>query len=406
MPTLFAPFRGIRPTTDKAAEIIAPPYDVLNSAEAAEMAAGNPNSFLHVSKAEIDLPDGTDIYSPEVYQKAAENFARLINDGLLIQDETPCYYVYRLTMGTHVQTGIVAAADVGAYDENRIRKHEFTRPAKEDDRVRQIDAVNAQTGPVLLAYPAHDEVKAILANATTKDPVLDAVGAHDVRHQLWVIDETDACDSLTALFDAMPAVYIADGHHRSAAASRVAAARNAGADDASRRFLTVSFPADEMLILDYNRVVKDLNGLTPEGFIDAIKDAFDVSPLPKATAPTATLEMSLYLDGSWYKLTPKEAAPTDPVARLDVSILSDRLLGPVLNIQDLRKDTRIDFVGGMRGLKELEKRVDSGEMAAAFAMFATKMDDLFAVADSGNVMPPKSTWFEPKLADGVTSHGL
>jgi uncharacterized protein (DUF1015 family) len=316
-------------------------------------------------------------------------------------------------MGDHVQTGLVAAASVADYDSNRIRKHEFTRPDKEDDRVRQIEALNAQTGPVLLAHPDAPEVDEILARASAGAPDADVIASDGIRHSIWVIRDAAVLQRLTSLFDAMSALYIADGHHRSAAASRVAAARHAknahhtGEEDYNY-FLSVIFPHRQMRIMDYNRVVKDLNGLSRDGFLARLTERFVVSLCAPRTRPSQRGEFCLYLPGQWYRLAihPHLIPNDDPVARLDVSLLSDNLLGPVLGIRDLRRDKRIDFVGGIRGLEELERRVDSGEMAAAFALHATDMEDLMSVADAGEVMPPKSTWFEPKLADGLVSHAL
>jgi uncharacterized protein (DUF1015 family) len=410
--TLVRPFTGLRPLTERAAEVAAPPYDVLSSEEARARAAGKPLSFLHISKAEIDLPPDTDIYSPAVYAKAAENLGRLIDDGILTRDATPCYYAYRLVMGTHSQTGLVVAANVVDYDSNRIRKHEFTRPDKEDDRVRNIEALNAQTGPVLLAYPKAPAIDAMIAEAVKSDPVADVVGDGEVRHTIWKIAEAGLIARITAAFDGLEALYIADGHHRSAAASRVAAARRVSnpahsGEESPNYFLAVAFPHHEMRILDYNRVVRDLNGLTVDEFLAKIGERFDVSLKSAPLKPQKARDFGLYVGGKWYRLTIRaDLIPTDPVARLDVSLLSDHLLGPVLGIADLRRDKRIDFVGGIRGLPELVRRVDSGEMACAFALYPTQMEDLMAVADSNNVMPPKSTWFEPKLADGLVSHVL
>ncbi|CAB1368076.1 DUF1015 domain-containing protein [Denitratisoma oestradiolicum] len=404
--SLIKPFRGLRPTAGRAADVAAPPYDVLSSEEARVRAAGKPWSFLHISKPEIDLPPETDPYAPEVYAKAAENLGKMIQAGVLAQDDGECYYAYRLTMGKHVQTGLVAAACVTDYDSNRIRKHEFTRPDKEDDRVRQIEALNAQTGPVLLAYPGSARADDLLARASAGTPDADVTADDGIRHTLWVVRDAELIAAIGAAFDAMHALYIADGHHRSAAASRVAAAR--GRAGSSGYFLAVIFPHHEMKIMDYNRVVKDLNGLSETDFLARLTGAFKVEAAPAAVHPAQPGEFGLYLPGRWLRLTikPELIPATDPVARLDVSLLSDHLLGPVLGIADLRRDKRIDFVGGIRGLGELEKRVNSGEMAVAFALHPTRMEDLMAVADAGEVMPPKSTWFEPKLADGLVSHVL
>ncbi|WP_319238895.1 DUF1015 family protein [uncultured Propionivibrio sp.] len=409
MPALIRPFTALRPRPEHAAAVAAPPYDVLSSDEARVRAAGKPHSFLHISKAEIDLPPEVDHYAPEVYAKSAENLHKLINDNILIRDEKPCYYAYRLVMGSHTQTGLIAAASVAHYDTNRIRKHEFTRPDKEDDRVRQIEALNAQTGPVLLAHPDSDEAERLVAAATAGTPIADLTADDGIKHTLWRIDDEAAIARISTVVDAMPALYIADGHHRSAAASRVAAARRGkGRPDSAEYFLAVIFPARQMRILDYNRVVRDLNGHTVESFLAAVAERCTVTPAEGRATPPATGCFGLYLAKRWYHLKIKpELVPTqDPVRRLDVSVLSEQILAPVLGIADLRRDTRIDFVGGIRGLGELEKRVDSGEMAVAFAMYPTQLGELMSVADAGEVMPPKSTWFEPKLADGLASHVL
>lgn len=400
--SLISPFAGLRPVSERAADVLAPPYDVLNSDEARVRAHGRPWSFLHVSKAEIDLPEGTDPYAPEVYGRAADNLRHMVEAGVLVRDTLPCYYVYRLKMGEHVQTGLVAAASIGAYDSNRIRRHEFTRPAKEDDRVRQIEALNAQTGPVLLACRSDPAVNEILARVTGDMPEVDLVADDGICHSLWVVRDRALIDDITHRFDAMPALYIADGHHRSAAASRIAAGRGLQGDAGT--FLTVIFPHDQMLILDYNRVVRDLHGLSPENFLARVSERFSLSPSTSPVSPEGPGRFGMYLPGQWYALQIGDGRiPDDPVGRLDVSLLADNLLAPLLGIDDPRRDPRIDFVGGIRGLQELERRVDSGEMAVAFSMYPTRMEDLMAVADAGEVMPPKSTWFEPKLADGLVS---
>ena len=405
--SLIRPFAGLRPVPAHAEDVVAPPYDVLNSEEARQRAAGRPWSFLHISKAEIDLPEGTDPYDAAVYAKAAENLQKMLDAGVLRRNPQPAYYVYRLTMGEHVQTGLVAVASVAAYDANRIRKHEFTRPAKEDDRVRQIEALNAQTGPVLLAYKSQPDVDQLIASVTAAPPEYDLMADDGIGHTFWVVNDAAVIDRLTAAFDAMPAIYIADGHHRSAAASRVAAALNRGPDAMSSYFLSVIFPHDQMKILDYNRVVKDLNGLSKQALLEKLGADFDVSEQDGAVSPAGPGEFGMYLGGQWYLLKiHAERIPADPVGRLDVSLLANSLLEPLLGIHDPRSDPRIDFVGGIRGLGELEKRVDSGDMAVAFSMFPTSMEDLMAVADANEVMPPKSTWFEPKLADGLISHVL
>ena len=412
MHTLIKPFRALRPAHGKAAAVAAPPYDVLNSDEARQRAHGHPASFLHISKPEIDLPAGTDPYSPAVYAKGAENLRRLINDGVLIRDDKPLYYIYRLRMGEHVQTGIACVGSVAEYDRNRIRKHEFTRPDKEDDRVRQITALNAQTGPVLLAYRSNAELRQIIARHSQGVPAYEVVADDGIVHTIWLVQDHEQISAVTRMVNAMASLYIADGHHRSASASRVAAARGAGNPQHSgdldyNYFLCVAFPHDEMKILDYNRVVRDLNGQSTADFLVRIARQFTVTPLAAHGHPARAGQFGMYLDGQWYRLDIQPGlVPKDPVASLDVSLLQDHLLAPVLGIGDPRRDKRIDFVGGIRGLGELERRVDSGEMAVAFAMFPTSLEALMAVADANQVMPPKSTWFEPKLADGLLSHVL
>jgi uncharacterized protein (DUF1015 family) len=422
MPLIKA-FAGLRPQPGYAAQVAAPPYDVLNAEEARQRASGKPWSFLHISRPEIDLPADTDPYAPQVYAKGAENLQRMLAEGILGQDARPVYYLYRLTtcaerspgLGDHTQTGLVAVASVADYDSNRIRKHEFTRPDKEDDRVRQIDALNAQTGPVLLAHKPDPVIGEVAERLTGQSaPAMEAVADDGVIHQLWLVEDARDIATLSARFDAMPALYIADGHHRSAAASRVAAARRAAnpahhGEEAYNYFLSVIFPSDQMKILDYNRVVKDLAGLSGERFLARLQENFTVQSSDRPVAPAGRGEFGMYLGGRWYRLTLRADTldrVTDPVARLEVSLLTDYVLAPLLDIADLRRDKRIDFVGGIRGLGELEKRVDSGEMAVAFALRPTSLDDLMAVADANQVMPPKSTWFEPKLADGLVSHLL
>ncbi|MDH5649520.1 MAG: DUF1015 family protein [Gammaproteobacteria bacterium] len=408
---LIRPFAGLRPAPEYAADVAAPPYDVLNTQEARERAEGKPWSFLHISKPEIDLPESTDPYAPEVYIKGKENFERMIAKGILKQDPWPCYYFYRLVMGTHTQTGLVAVASVPDYDSNRIRKHEFTRPDKEDDRVRQIDALGAQTGPVFLTYRHNEIVDGIAEQVTQGHPDVDVTADDGVRHSLWVVSDSEMVEKLSYEFDAMKCLYIADGHHRSAAASRVAKLRqeknpNHTGDEPYNYFLSVIFPDNQMKILDYNRVIKDLNSLSEADFLTAIEKNFEIKNAVEKVKPVEAGEFGMYLSGKWFRLKIKpERVPTkDPVKRLDVSLLADNLIAPVLNITDPRRDKRIDFVGGIRGLEELERRVDSGEMAVAFSLYPTSLAQLMAVADAGEVMPPKSTWFEPKLADGLVSH--
>jgi uncharacterized protein (DUF1015 family) len=408
--SLIRPFAGLRPAPGRATEVIAPPYDVLSSEEARARAAGKPWSFLHISKPEIDLPAGTNPYAPEVYAKAAENLGAMTRKGVLIRDPAPCYYVYRLVMGGHTQTGLVAAASIAEYETNRIRKHEHTQIDKETDRVRQIEALNAHTGPVMVGYPAAPEVDDILARCSAGTPDADATAEGGVRHSLWIVRDGKTQALLTRAFDAMPAIYIADGHHRSAAASRVAAARRAAnprhtGEENYNTFLTVNFPHHELQILDYNRVVSGLNGMDAATFLERLRKSFSVQDSTRAVKPARAGEFGLYLAGKWYRLAirPELVPAGDPVARHDVTLLSNHLLAPLLGITDLRRDKRIDYVGGARGLAELEKRVNSGEMTAAIALYPTSMEDLMAVAEAGKVMPTKSTWFEPKLADGLVS---
>jgi uncharacterized protein (DUF1015 family) len=405
--TLIKPFRALRPAPGRAAEILAPPYDVLSSAEARERVGGKPWSFLHVSKAEIDLPAAIDPYDAAVYAKAGENLQRMIDARVLMRDDKPCFYVYRLTWRGHVETGFAAVASVAAYAENRIRKHELTTIAKEDDRVRQIEAVKAQTGPVMLAYPTAPEVDTLLARAAAGTPEVDVTADDGVRHQLWVISDDAAVAALTRAINALPALYIADGHHRSAAAERIAKAR--GGEGSHSYFLAVLLPQSEMTILDYNRVLRDLNGHTPEALLAEIGKRYEIAPDEEPVRPQSAAEIGMVLGGRWYRLTLrpellKEAA--DPVARLPVTLLARNIIEPIFNVTDPRRDKRIDFVGGGRGLAELERLVASGQMAVAFALYPTQMSDLMAVADAGEIMPPKSTWFEPKLSDGMVSHVL
>jgi uncharacterized protein (DUF1015 family) len=406
--SLIKPFRGLRPTPAHAIDVVAPPYDVLNTDEARGRAQGRPYSFLHISKPEIDLPPDTDPYDPKVYAKGAENLQKLIRDGILMREQKPLYYAYRLIMGKHQQIGLVAVASVKDYDSNRIRKHEFTRPDKEDDRVRQIDTLNAQTGPVFLTYRHNATVDSVINKVIQKKPEYDLTADDGVQHTIWLIEDDADIATLTASFDAMKCLYIADGHHRSAAASRVAAMRGGNGQASHDYFLSVIFPDNQMQILDYNRVIKDLNGMDATTFFDKLQQSFQVEHAKQPVKPHKAGEFGMYLDGQWYRLTiHTDLIPTnDPVGRLDVSLLQNQLISPLLNISDPRRDKRIDFVGGIRGLAELEKRVNNGEMAVAFSLYPTQMRDLMAVADAEEVMPPKSTWFEPKLADGLVSHVL
>jgi uncharacterized protein (DUF1015 family) len=404
---LVRPFAALRPTAAHAAAVIAPPYDVVSADEARALAAGRPSSFLHISRPEIDLPAGASPYSDEAYAQGARSLARLVADGVLVREAAPTFYVYRMVMGGRTQTGVAFAASIAAYGENRIRRHELTRPDKENDRVRNIATLNAQTGPVLLGYRADAKLGELVSATARTTPLFSVPGPNDVQHTIWRV-EPDALASFTAAFAALDALYIADGHHRSAAAARVAAQRRGAADASHEYFLSVAFPHDELRILDYNRVVRDLDGLAPEALLARARESFTVNARPGRVAPARTETFGMYLAGRWYELTlePSLVPRNDPVASLDVSLLQEFLLGPILNVGDPRTDSRIDFVGGVRGLEELERRVDSGRAAVAFALHATRMEQLMSVADAGKLMPPKSTWFEPKLADGLLSHVL
>jgi uncharacterized protein (DUF1015 family) len=404
---MIKPFRALRPAPGRAAEILAPPYDVLSSTEARARAQGKPLSFLHVSKPEIDLDPAIDPYDGAVYAKAAENLKRMIAGGALVRDAKPCYYVYRLTAGDRSQTGFACIAALSDYATNRVRKHEHTTPVKETDRVRQIEAVNAQTGPVMMGYPAAPAIDAMLARAAAGKPEVDVTADDGVRHQMWVIDDAPTIAALTRAVDALPALYIGDGHHRTAAAARVADGRGNGAGPHDH-FLAVVFPHHEMTILDYNRVLRDLNGRSAEQLLAELAKSFTVEASNRPVRPAAASEFGMYLAGRWHKLTirPELIPGNDPIGRLPITLLSKNVIEPIFGIADPRTDKRIDFVGGGRGLTELERRVASGEMAAAFALYPTQMADLMAVADRGGIMPPKSTWFEPKLADGLLSHVL
>jgi len=404
--SLIKPFRALRPASGRASEVLAPPYDVLSSAEARDHAKDKPWSFLHVSKAEIDLDPSMNPYDQSVYTKAADNLKRMVEAGILTRDARPCYYVYRLTWRDRTQTGLACVASLADYASNRIRKHELTTPSKEDDRVRQIEAVNAQTGPVMMGYPQAPQIDALLAQAASGAPDFDVTAEDGVRHQMWIVTDEAISDKLTRAFDALPAIYIADGHHRSAAAARVAAARGNGTGS-HNYFLSVLFPEREMTILDYNRLVKDLNGRSAEQLLAELGKSFTVA-VSEPVKPASASEFGMYLAGHWYRLTlnPVLIPANDPIGRLPITLLSRNVIEPLLGITEQRINERIDFVGGARGLGELERRVNSGEMAVAFALYPTQMSDLMAVADAGGIMPPKSTWFEPKLADGMVNYVL
>ena len=407
---LLRPFAALRPTPVHAVAVVAPPYDVLTSEEARQRAIGRQHSFLHVSKAEIDLPPGTEPYAPAVYAKAAENLNHLIRIGVLVRENKPCFYIYRMSTTTHTQTGIAGAAAIKAYETGRIRRHELTRPDKEKDRVRQIEAVGAHTGPVLATYRPVTTIGEFIDKIVKTQFLLEA--HHDgVHHTLWRVDQDSDIEVLLTELTKMPALYIADGHHRSAAAARVAAAhrvRNPShhGNEMYNSFLMVSFPTNEMVILNYNRVVCDMNGLDQKTFLARIAESCVVVPCHQQVQPITRGEVGLYFPGQWYRLLWHQnptAETTDPVAQLAVTQLENRILAPILDIHDLRKNRRIDFVGGVHELEVLERRVDSGEMAAAFVTYPPSIEELLTVADAGKIMPPKSTWFEPKLVDGLLS---
>ncbi|MGN0464043.1 MAG: DUF1015 domain-containing protein [Acutalibacteraceae bacterium] len=412
---VFKAFNAIRPIPEMADKVAALPYDVMNSDEAREMVKGNPYSFLHVDKAEIDLDKSVKIYDEKVYLKARENLDRLVSDGICKKDDKQCFYIYRQTMNGRSQTGLVGCASIDDYNNNIIRKHELTRADKEQDRINHVDYCDANTGPIFLAYRENREIAEIIS-AWQKDhkPVYDFVTADGVGNTVWVIDCDSVIEKITAAFAKVDYLYIADGHHRCASAVKVGAKRRKEHPDYDGTeefnfFLSVAFPSDELEIMDYNRVVKDLNGFGKEEFIDKIKEKFTVEEYKGTGAykPEKKHTFGMYLDKKWYKLTAKSGTfdESDPVARLDVSILQNNLISPVLGIDDPRTDKRIDFVGGIRGLGELERRADS-DMKAAFSMFPTSLDDLMEIADAGKIMPPKSTWFEPKLLSGLFIHKL
>ena len=409
---LLAPFAALRPAAGRASSIVSPPYDVLTTEEVRALAEGQRWSFLHVSRPDMDLPPGTDPYAPEIYAKAGEALRAMVAAGVLARDPRPGYSIYRISDGAHVQTGIAGAAPLEAYLSGRIRRHEFTRPDREEDRMRHMDALDAQTGPVLCIHRNDAALAAGLEGLTAGQPVAD-VKLGEVRHTIWSVLDPAAIDQLSALTAGLGALYIADGHHRTAAAARLAAARRQAnpqhhGSEPYNAFLTVAFPESEVRILDYNRVVGDLGGLSEARFLEAVGARFSMAPAPRRVKPGAPHEFGMYLGGQWYRLDLKGALPPadHPLARLDVHLLAEHLLEPVLGISDPRQDPRIDFLGGARGLEALEARVDGGEAAVAFALFPTQVSELLAVADAGEVMPPKSTWFEPKLADGLIIYPL
>ena len=412
--TVLKPFKGIRPLKDKAHLIAAKPYDVLTSEEARIEAKGNPLSFLHVSKSEIDLPLGTDPYSPVVYKKAKENFQIMMDEGIFFQDKKECLYVYSQTMNGKTQYGLVGCASVDDYFNNVIKKHELTRPDKEKDRTTHLDVTNLNTGPVFITYPDNIEIDEIIDKVIQIKPEYDFKAIDGVQHTLWIIDDDNLIQKLVLLFKQIPSVYIADGHHRSASGAGVGKKRrehnksHTGKEEYNF-FLAVHFPTSQLNIMDYNRAVKDLNGLAIGNFMENLKMNFEI--IEKGTPafkPAKLHEFGMYIEKKWYSLTAKKGIynDQDPIDGLDVTILSKYILEPLLGIKDLRTDKRIDFIGGIRGLGELEKRVNSGEMKVAFALFPVTIQQLINISDSGNIMPPKTTWFEPKLRSGLVVHAI
>ena len=406
---VIRPFRALRPQADRAHLVASVPYDVVNTEEARALAEGNPLSFLHVSRPEIDLPPGTDIYSDAVYRKAVDNFEKLIATCPLERESEPSLYLYRLIMGNHAQIGVVAVCSIDEYDNSNIRKHERTRRDKEDDRTRHMLMLRAQTGPVFLTYRASKEIDEQVSAAISAEPLFDLTASDGVQHTIWRLGETE---SLVKSFESVPLLYIADGHHRAASASRARAElkeqsfAHTGKEDYNY-FLTVIFPDTQVQILAYNRTVHDLNGLSQEEFFDAIRRQFTISE-NASPEPQKRGRWSMYVDGKWYglQLSPDATSPVGTVASLDVSVLQDRLLDPILGIKDIRTDKRVDFIGGLRGTKELERLVNEGKAAVAFSLFPTTVGELLMVSDANQIMPPKSTWFEPKLRDGLLIHTI
>lgn len=409
------PFMGIRPEAAHAEAVAALPYDVMNSEEAREMVKGKPYSFLHIDKAEVDLPQGIDVYSDAVYAKAKENFEEMIAQGIFTQDLLPNLYIYRLTMNGKSQTGLVTCTSIDEYLDGTIKKHEYTRADKEADRIRHVDTLNANTGPIFLAYKNNETATGIIEGwKTTNKPIYDFVSEDGIGHTVWVVDSDTEIGILVDSFRQVENLYIADGHHRNASAVKVGLKRRENkeaytGEEEFNFYLSVLFPADELEIMDYNRVVKDLNGHSSEEFLNLLSAKFEVTPYlgEGQLHPEKPHQFGMYLDGKWFSLTTKnELISNHPVLGLDVSILQKEVLEPMLAIGDPRTDKRIDFVGGIRGLAELERRVDSGEMKLAFSLYPTSMEELMSVADAGLVMPPKSTWFEPKLRSGLFLHDL
>jgi uncharacterized protein (DUF1015 family) len=404
----IVPFKALRPKPELASKLASRPYDVLNSAEAREEVKDNAYSFLHITKSEVDLPESTDIHSPAVYQQAKANLDAFIRKEILFRELKACYYIYELTMNGRSQTGLVCGSTVDDYLNDVIKKHEFTRPEKEQDRINHISISGAQTGNVFLAYRSVAEIDQLIDGWKKRhQPVYDFTADDGIAHKVWIVNDEKSIAAISDLFATkVPVTYIADGHHRAASAAKVRAALGNKATEAADYFLTTLFPSEQLYIMDYNRVVKDLNGLTPESFLQRLQQDFDCALVGKTVfKPAALHDFGMFLNGSWYKLSAKKGSwSNDPIGVLDVTILSDKVLDKLLGIKDQRTDKRIDFVGGIRGLQELEKRVNSGEMQVAFSLYPVSIQQLFDIADSGNVMPPKSTWFEPKLRDGLLTH--
>jgi len=404
---IVKPFKALRPQAQFAKQVASRPYDVLTSFEAKKEAQGNPYSFLHITKSEIDLPESVDIHSKEVYEKAKENLNAFIKRELLFRENKDCYYVYRLQMNGRSQTGLVVASSIDDYENNVIKKHELTRPDKEQDRIDHIKITGAQTGNVFLAYKTNTSLSTLIEEwKRAQEPVYDFVADDGIGHRIWTIHDPATISEITLIFSKqIPYTYIADGHHRAASAAKVKNALGKEAGPDASWFLTTLFPSDELQIMDYNRVVKDLNGLHAGEFLKKLEKDFIVEPSAKPVKPGKLHSFGMYLEGKWYRLVSKENSfTTDPIGVLDVSILQNNILSPILGIRDPRTDSRIDFIGGIRGMGELEKRVDSGQMKLAFSLYPVSMDQLFDIADSGEIMPPKSTWFEPKLRDGLLTH--
>lgn len=401
------PFKALRPEAQHAKQVASRPYDVLSSKEAKIEAQGNPNSFLHITKSEIDLPEDIDIHSPQVYQTARKNLDAFVSRKILFRETKDCYYIYQLVMNGRSQTGLVCGSSVDDYENGLIRKHEFTRPEKEQDRINHITITGAQTGNVFLAYRNVAEIDALINNwKKQKNPVYDLVADDGIQHTVWIINDSATIQSMAELFSSrVPCSYIADGHHRAASAAKVRKALGKKAPEGADIFLTTLFPSDQLQIMDYNRLVTDLNGLGTEAFLEKTASSFYVEKVSRAFSPANLHDFGLYVGGQWFLLRAREGSyDNDPIGILDVTILHNNLLEPILGVRDQRTDKRIDFVGGIRGVEELQKRVDSGEMAVAISLHPVSIQQLFAIADSGNVMPPKSTWFEPKLRDGLLTH--